>query len=109
MQTDVPTDVIEVVTFRAAPGQTTASLLVAARATGPLIAARPGFVGRHLSLGADGQWTDHIHWTSLAAAQEAAEDVMADPAALPFLQAIDPASIVMRHETRHWQMPRGLP
>jgi hypothetical protein len=97
--------VIEVVTFLLAPGQTPDSFEQAARATGPVVAAMPGFIARHLSCGEDGQWTDHIHWQDMAAAAHAAAAIMQDPAAQPFLQAIDMESITMRHETLHWQMP----
>jgi hypothetical protein len=95
---DTAGPVAEIVTFRLAAGVGEASFLEAARATGPLLAAEPGFLSRRLSRGADGEWTDHVAWTSLAEAHAAAARVMEAPAAAPFLMAIDPASIVMRHE-----------
>jgi hypothetical protein len=90
--------VTEIVTFRLAPGVTEAAFLAAARATGPLLAAEPGFVARRLSQGDDGRWTDHVAWTGRAEAEAAAARIMAAPEAAPFLMAIDPPSIVMRHE-----------
>jgi hypothetical protein len=90
--------VAEIVTFRLAPGVTEAAFLAAARATGPLLAAEPGFLSRRLSQGTDGAWTDHVAWTGLAAAEAAAARIMEAAQAQPFLMAIDPASIVMRHE-----------
>jgi hypothetical protein len=90
--------VAEIVTFRLAAGVTDPAFLAAARATGPLLATEPGFLSRRLSAGADGTWTDHVVWTSLAEAEAAAARIMAAPAAQPFLMAIDPASIAMRHE-----------
>jgi hypothetical protein len=90
--------VAEIVTFRLAAGVTEAAFLAAARATGPLLAAEPGFLSRRLSQGADGAWTDHVAWTGLGEAGAAAARIMEAPAAAPFLAAIDPASIVMRHE-----------
>ena len=90
--------VTEIVTFRLAAGISEKAFLTAARATGPLLAAEPGFVSRRLSRGEDGTWTDHVAWTDLARAEAAARRIMAAPAAAPFLMAIDPASIVMRHE-----------
>jgi hypothetical protein len=93
-----PGRVAEIVTFRLAPGMSDAAFLDAARATGPLLAGEPGFLSRRLSRGADGRWTDHVAWASLAQAEAAAARVMAHPAARPFLVAIDPASIAMRHE-----------
>ena len=90
--------VAEIVTFRLAPGMTDPAFLDAARATGSLLAAEPGFLSRRLSKGADGTWTDHVTWTSLSEAEAAADRIMAAPEAQPFLAAIDPASISMRHE-----------
>jgi len=90
--------VAEIVTFRLAPGTSEAAFLDAARATQPLLAGEPGFLSRRLSKGTDGRWTDHVAWASLDQAEAAARRVMADPAAQPFLMAIDPASIAMRHE-----------
>jgi hypothetical protein len=94
--------VAEIVTFRLAPGTTEPAFLAAARATGPLLAGAPGFVSRRLSKGADGRWTDHVAWASHAEAEAAAERILSDPAAAPFLAAIDPASIEMRHEALLW-------
>jgi hypothetical protein len=101
---DAAGPVAEVVTFRLAAGAGEASFLDAARATGPLLAAEPGFVSRRLSKGADGTWTDHVVWTSLAEAEAAAARIMEAPAATPFLMSIDPGSIVMRHERLLMQM-----
>ena len=90
--------VAEVVTFRLAAGTTEAGFLAAARATGPVAAAQPGYLGRHLSRGDDGSWTDHVLWQSRGAAEAAAAAVMTDPAFAPFMAAIDPASVTLRHE-----------
>ncbi len=97
--------IAEIVRFTLRPGQEPAQFDAAAAATGALLAARPGFLGRHLSQGPDGRWTDHVLWADMAAARQAAHEVMADPVAAPFLEAIDGASIEMRHEEVHWQMP----
>ena len=95
---DAATLVAEIVTFRLAPGTTDPAFLAAASATGPLLAAEAGFLSRRLSRGADGTWTDHVTWTSLPEAAAAAGRIMDAPEAQPFLAAIDPASITMRHE-----------
>ena len=94
--------VAEIVTFRLAAATPEAAFLDAARATGPLLATVPGFVSRRLSRGADGTWTDHVEWASRAEA--AARAVTSDPAAGPFLAAIDPDSIVMRHASLLWTL-----
>lgn len=90
--------VAEIVTFRLAAGVSDDAFLAAARATQGFVEAAPGFVSRRLSRGGDGTWTDHVEWASKDQAKAAAEALMADPAALPFLQAIDPDSVAMRHE-----------
>ena len=96
--------VTEIVNFRLAAATPEAAFLDAARATGPLLMASSGFVSRRLSRGADGIWTDHVEWASLAEAEAAAGALMNDPAAEPFLAAIDPATIAMRHETLLWTL-----
>jgi hypothetical protein len=99
-----PAAVAEIVTFRLARGVTEPAFLDAARATGALLDAAPGFVARRLSKGADGRWTDHVIWTDMPRAEAAAAHVMSDPAAAPFLAAIDPASVEMRHEVLLWTL-----
>jgi hypothetical protein len=99
-----PHPVAEIVTFRRAAGVSDAAFLEAARGTESFLSDAPGFVARRLSRAGDGAWTDHVVWASMAEAQAAAEALMADPATMPFLQAIDPDSIAMRHETILLQM-----
>ncbi|MGI1661199.1 antibiotic biosynthesis monooxygenase family protein [Palleronia sp. KMU-117] len=94
----VTESVAEIVTFRLAPGTSEAAFLQAARGTVPFVKAAPGFVARRLSRLDDGTWTDHVVWASMDQAMAAAEALMAEPAAAPFLQAIDMASVTMRHE-----------
>jgi hypothetical protein len=93
------TAVIEYVTFTLVPGADDAAFLVAAKGTEVLVRRQPGFVGRRLSKGADGRWTDAVTWASLPAAEAAPPVVMADPAFHPFMALIDGPSAVMRHET----------
>lgn len=99
-----PDRVAEIVTFRLASTTSGAAFLDAARATGPLVASQPGFLARRLSRGTDGMWTDHVAWANLAAAEAAARDIMTDPRAAPFLAAIDPATLAMRHEALVWTL-----
>ena len=93
-----PGPVAEIVTFRLVPGVTEAAFLEATRAMQPAVARAPGFVSRRLSHNADGTWTDYVVWTDLARAEAAAREVFADPVTKPFADAIDGASIDMRHE-----------
>lgn len=99
-----PAPVLEVVTFRLAPGVTEADFLAAARATEAPLRAQPGFLGRHLTRSDQGLWTDHVAWASLPEAMAAAEVMMAEPAFGPFMAAIDGASVAMRHDPILWQM-----
>ena len=56
-----------------------------------------GIEWKPLSADADGLWTDHIAWTSMQAATDAAARMMESPEALPFLSMIDPDTVEMRH------------
>jgi len=99
-----PRAVAEIVTFRLAAGVSEMAFLAAARNMEGIVARAPGFLGRRLSSTGDGAWTDHVVWASMAQAKAADEALMANPAAMPFLQAIDHDSIEMRHETILLQM-----
>lgn len=96
--------VAEIVTFRLAPAITEDAFLAAAAATEPFVRAAPGFRKRRLSKAEDGRWTDYVEWASRATAEAAGQAIMAEPAAAPFLKAIDMSTVSMRHETIQWQM-----
>jgi len=95
--------VAEIVTFRLADGADAAAFIDAASAMTPFLEKTGAMTLRTLSQDADGLWTDHIIWTSMAAAKSAAEAMMADPAAGPFMSMIDPGSVAMRHAPIHFQ------
>lgn len=90
--------VAEIVTFALVPGTIEQDFVQAAQATLAPLSGQAGFLGRQLSKGPDGRWTDHVLWSDMATAQSAAKAVMADPAFGPFLAAIDMGSLTMRHE-----------
>ena len=92
-----PVAVAEIVTFRLRPGADEARFLADARATDRPVAALPGFLRRSLSRDDTGLWTDYIEWTDLASATAAAQAVMNLPEFGPFIAAIDPDGMVMRH------------
>ncbi|MCU0907077.1 MAG: hypothetical protein MUF73_06430 [Rhodobacteraceae bacterium] len=92
-----PLPVAEIVTFTLTPGSDPDRFAHAAAALDPWLAAAPGFLGRSLSCGPDGIWTDHVLWADLSAATAAAEVLPARPEAAAFLAAIDPASVAIRH------------
>ena len=101
---EAPAHVAEIVRFRLADGVGDAAFLDAARAMQPIVAAAPGFLSRSLSKNEDGSWTDYVVWTDLTRAKTAAETIFAEPATKPFMDAIDGASVDMRHEPILWQM-----
>ncbi|MGL6210379.1 MAG: antibiotic biosynthesis monooxygenase family protein [Paracoccaceae bacterium] len=96
--------VMEIVSFRLLPGTDLGAFLDAARATEDLLARQPGFVRRHLLQETSGRWTDLVEWHSLADAHRAAELVMQSPDFGPFVAAINPPTIEMRHVPVIWQM-----
>ncbi len=97
------TDVAEIVTFRLTTGSDAAAFVLAARALEPMLQATGNVTGRTLSCDDTGTWTDHITWTSMEAAKNTAEMMMADPAAAPMMQMIDPDHVQMRHAQVHYQ------
>lgn len=92
-----PTGVLEMVSYRLAPGITRQEHLDAAGATQRFLAAQPGFVRRVLTELDGGEWRDVVEWTSRDAALEAAEKLMHEPAVAPFIKSLDPQSIDMQH------------
>lgn len=96
--------VLETVTFRLHPGTDPAAFLAAAQGTEAPLRQCAGFLSRRLCLGEDGQWADHVVWADGAAAQAAAEAMMAHPAFGAFMSLIDGASVDMRHAPILWQM-----
>jgi hypothetical protein len=89
--------VIEIVTFRRHASVTAETLAKHAEAANAAIARMPGFIARRLSLSEDGIYTEHVEWSDMASAKAAAAAIMSEPAAGPFMQAIDPQGIQMKH------------
>lgn len=80
---------IEVVIFPAKPGVTPAQLVAASAAITPILAAMPGFISRDFGFGDDGQFLDIIHWRDRAAADFAAQHVMADTLCCAYFELMD--------------------
>jgi len=95
--------VAELVTFRLIKSADPQAFVAAARAIEPLLHATGQVKSRTLSCGEDGTWSDHITWTSMAAATTAANAMMADPTAAPMMQMIDPETVDMQHRTIMYQ------
>ena len=63
----------------------------------PFLRNTGAVLSRTLSVDEVGLWTDHITWTSMKAATSAAEAMMQQPEAAPFMQMIAPDTVQMRH------------
>lgn len=89
--------VIEVVTFALKPGADPAQFERGVAASWRFARAQPGFLGRHLARGEDGQMIDIVLWRDHASAEAAAQAFMAEPSVAPFAAAIAPDGMAMRH------------
>ena len=87
----------EIVTFRLNKGVAKAVFLAAAQKTNPVLQEIGGCFNRNLSVDDKELWTDYILWKDLETAVKAAEVVVKDPRFADFGNAIDPATIEMRH------------
>ncbi len=94
--------VVEVVTFKLMPGVSDADYVEATAKTGEFIGRMRGFIDRRLSKGADGVWMDYVIWADLAAAREAGAKFPQAECTADVIRMIDPATLVMRHETQMW-------
>lgn len=91
------TGIIEIVHFRLNAGSSEEEFIVEADKASQFLKSRPGFVRRHLSMGDDGVWIDHVEWTDMEAARAAADAFMKVPSLGAFIAAIDASSAVMGH------------
>ena len=96
--------VAEIVTFRLTDGADTAAFAKAADRMTPFLKDTGAVLSRILSVDEDGLWTDHITWTSMQAALAAAQDMMQQPEAAPFMQMIAPETVQMRHAPIRFSM-----
>ena len=97
------TTTAEIVTFRLHPNADPGAFVSAARDMAPFLTKAGGMIRRDLSVDANGLWTDYILWTSLEAAKSAADQIMQQPAAAPFVAMIDGSSARMQHAAVHLQ------
>lgn len=96
--------VAEIVTFKQADGITDTALIMAAKGTEAFVKSAPGFLSRTLSKGEDGTWTDYVIWADMDAARTAGQAAMAEASFAPFMAAIAPDSVTMRHEPVAWSI-----
>ena len=96
---DAEVNIIEIVQFRLADGVDRDEFINAAASTMPALCDTDGFIGRVLSEGEDGSWTDHVRWTNVAAAQAAMAGSMENQALLPFIMSVDPDTMTLTYQT----------
>lgn len=90
-------NVLEIVTFNAAPGISPEALATTGAAIRPWLVGQPGFVRRSLARADDGGWTDCVTWASMDTALAAAASMGSAPGAPEFLATIDMSSVTVRH------------
>ena len=96
--------VLEIVTYKLAPGANRETFLKSAQKIDDWLRARGTARQRMLSESDDGTFTETVEWVSMDAAKAAAAEFMQVPEFAPIMQAIDPDSAVLRHETIRWRM-----
>jgi hypothetical protein len=72
-------NVIEVVIMKVKEGISDDEFLKAAKNIDETVSKFPGFISRELAKDEKGNWIDLVHWTDLASAQKAADEVMKSP------------------------------
>ena len=93
----MPNHVIEIVTFKLADGISPEAFVAASGAVTAFARSQAGFVSRRLSMAEDGTWMDHVHWSSMEAAQAAQTAFPAQESLAPFMAMINPEGMTMTH------------
>lgn len=91
--------VAEIVTFALKDGTDEGAFLAVLRATQSWVDDLPGFLGRHVTRGPDGRWTDHILWADAASAKNAQTSFDQQDFAPDMGEALNHETLEMRHET----------
>lgn len=91
--------IAEIVTFRLKEGTDASVFTAAADQMTAFLRSTDALVSRSLSADDAGVWTEHILWTSEAAAKHAAKAMFERPEAVPFMEMIDTTDMTMRHAT----------
>ncbi|TPN75007.1 hypothetical protein FJ987_13955 [Mesorhizobium sp. CU2] len=90
------TETLEIVTFCLKPG-TEAGFIANNGVMSDWLARQPGFLGRHLGKREDGVWVEIVRWQNTEQAKDAADRIMAEIGDSEAMQAIEPASVDIRH------------
>jgi hypothetical protein len=92
-------NVIEIVNFKLAKGITPDQFLAAASTSNAFLKGQKGFISRKMIANKDAQYTDIAVWSSVEDAQSAMDASMKDQSIASFINAIDPASIRIEHQS----------
>jgi hypothetical protein len=95
---DAEVGIIEIVQFRLADGVDRDEFITAAANTMPTLCTMDGFIGRVLSEGEDGSWTDHVRWADAESAQAAMAASMDNEALLPFIMSVDSDTMTLTYQ-----------
>ncbi len=96
--------VAEIVTYRLKDGVDPQAHKKAAHGTIAFLTETGAVISRTLSVDETGLWTDHILWTSRAAAKKAEAQAMQRPEFGVFFSGMDESSVTMRHAPVMMQM-----
>ena len=92
-----PSVVIEIVTFRLAPGTNVAEFKALDRTVElQHVAKQPGFISRESAAGDNGEWLVVVHWRSVRDAEASMASFASAPAAQPFMADIDVPTMTMK-------------
>jgi hypothetical protein len=92
-------NVIEIVNFKLAKGVTPDQFLADASTSNTFLKTQKGFISRKLILNKDGEYTDIAVWSSIEDAQNAMDASMKDQSIASFINAIDPTSMKIEHQS----------
>jgi glyoxylase-like metal-dependent hydrolase (beta-lactamase superfamily II) len=90
--------IIEIATFKLAPGTTAAQFAPVDQAMERnYISKQPGFISRESAAGDDGDWLVVNHWKSVEDAEAAMVNFAGAPATQAFMSLLDPKTMFNRH------------
>ncbi|MGW3240321.1 hypothetical protein [Streptomyces olivaceus] len=102
--------ILELVSFRLRAGVSEEQFNEAVRSVDIFLAERSGFLSRQvLTVGGDGSRVDLVWWSTLEAAQSAADAIRSDSRAASFMACLDPASVSLSHARLTHSHPEQLP
>lgn len=88
---------LEIVLFNLKNGVNESDFLQASEPLGAAVKEMKGFVKRELLKGANGQWSDIVHWESLDDAMKAQEVIMSKTECHQFMGMIDESTMAIHH------------